>query len=29
VAETIAFLVSAAASGINGEAITISLGSAW
>lgn len=29
VAETIAFLVSAAASGINGEAVTISLGSAW
>jgi 3-hydroxybutyrate dehydrogenase len=29
VAETIAFLSSAAASGINGEAVTISLGSAW
>lgn len=29
VAETIAFLASAAASGINGEAVTISLGSAW
>jgi NAD(P)-dependent dehydrogenase (short-subunit alcohol dehydrogenase family) len=29
VAETIAFLTSAAASGINGEAVTISLGSAW
>jgi NAD(P)-dependent dehydrogenase (short-subunit alcohol dehydrogenase family) len=29
VAETIAFLSSAAASGINGEAVAISLGSAW
>jgi NAD(P)-dependent dehydrogenase (short-subunit alcohol dehydrogenase family) len=29
VAETIAFLVSAAAGGINGEALTVSLGSTW
>jgi hypothetical protein len=29
VAETIAFLASAAAGGINGEAVTVSLGSTW